>query len=303
MFNIPVVVIIFNRPELAQRLVEALESVRPGVIYVISDGPRAGVVGEEEKVRASREIFESLPWNCNVVTNYASENLGCMERITTGLDWVFGEVDRAVILEDDCIPSQSFFQFCEELLERYEKDERVLSISGARLAPEVNTHVDYCFSRYAFCWGWATWARGWAKFDKKMASYDEIRNTEFLRALLGGRRQELYWRRILDSVMRGRIDSWAYRWTFAHWINGGLSVVPRVNLISNRGAGSAATNTKEMTEWLGSHAASLSFPLRAMDGVNRDEDFDSWIEDNVFSKSPMVRLKWCFDWIKRKIRK
>ena len=142
MFNVPVVVIIFNRPELARRLAEALESVKPGIIYLISDGPRVGVAGEEEKVAASREIFETLPWDCKVVTCFASKNMGCMERITSGLDWVFGQVDRAVILEDDCIPSQSFFWFCEELLERYETDERVLSISGARLAPEFNTYVD-----------------------------------------------------------------------------------------------------------------------------------------------------------------
>ena len=302
MFNVPVVVVIFNRPELTQRLVEALESVKPGIIYLISDGPRIGIAGEEEKVAVSREIFETLPWDCKVVTSFASKNMGCMERITSGLDWVFEQVDRAVILEDDCIPSQSFFWFCEELLERYETDERVLSISGARLAPVFNMSADYCFSRYAFCWGWATWGRAWAKFDKDMASYSEIRNTKFIRTLLGGRRQELYWRWIFDSVIRGGINSWAYRWTFTHWVNGGLSAIPRVNLISNRGAGLAATNTKVKTEWLESHAASLCFPLRASNDVSRDATFDTWIEDNVFSKSPLVRLKWCIAWVKRRIR-
>ena len=198
MFSVPVVVVIFNRPELTRRLVEALEAAKPATIYLISDGPRVGVAGEQEKVTASREIFESLPWDCKVYTRFAPTNMGCMERITSGLDWVFGEVDRAVILEDDCIPSQSFFLFCEELLERYEKDERVLSISGARLAPENNSSVDYCFSRYAFCWGWATWDRGWEKFDKNMSSYREIRKTKFIRTLLGGWRQEFYWKRILD---------------------------------------------------------------------------------------------------------
>ena len=275
MFNVPVVVVIFNRPELALRLVEALELVKPGIIYLISDGPRAGVAGEEEKVAASRELFETLPWDCNVVTNFASTNMGCMERITSGLDWVFGQVDRAVILEDDCIPGPSFFGFCEELLERYETEEQVLSISGARLAPVFDMSADYSFSRYAFCWGWATWGRAWAKFDKDMGSYSEIRETRFLQTLLGGRRQAFYWRCIFDNVIQGKIDSWAYRWTYTHWVNGAVSAIPRVNLISNRGIGLTATNTKEKSEWLENHAASLSFPLRASNDVSRDMRFDN----------------------------
>lgn len=302
MFKVPVVVIIFNRPELARRLVDAMGLIRPTEIYLISDGPRNGVVGEQEKVQSSREIFNSLSWDCKVATNFAPENMGCMERIASGLDWVFGKVDRAIILEDDCIPSRSFFLYCEELLDLYQSDDRVLSISGTRLAPEIDMRSDYCFSKYAFCWGWATWGRAWKKFDKGMAAYEGIRDTNFLREKLGGRRQEIYWRYVLDKVMRGAIDSWAYRWTFAHWLNDGLSAVPRVNLVSNRGVGVTATNTTEKTQWLETEAGSLRFPLQTLNEVSPDAFFDGWVEDNVFSKSLWIRINWSTNWLKTRVR-
>ena len=301
MFNVPIVVVIFNRPQCAKQLMDALNSLQPTNIYVVSDAPRDDVAGEKAKVLASRSFFENIPWPCQVQYDYASRNMGTMDRISSGLDWVFSNVRQAIILEDDCIPNLEFFQFCEVLLERYAEDERVLSISGTRLAPEQSSPIDYQFSRYAFCWGWATWARAWSKFDCDMLSYAKTRKTKFLRSHFGGFRQAIYWRWLLDRVVDGRIGSWAYKWTFAHWFNNGLAIVPRVNLVSNEGFGEDATNTKTKSRWLSMDVKMLSFPLREPLKVVPDSEADQWIEDHVFSKSVRSRISWAITWCKTRV--
>ena len=302
MFNVPVVVVLFNRPQCAEQLFSALRLIQPRRLYVISDAPREGVLGEKTKVAASRAYFENIPWPCQVEYDYAAQNMGTMDRISTGLEWVFSEVHQAIILEDDCIPNPEFFLFCEVLLDKYAEDDRVLSISGTRLAPEKDDSSDYRFSRYAFCWGWASWARAWSKFDADMSGYSKVPKTEFLRSKLGGFRQALYWRWLLNRVVNGRIVSWAYKWTFAHWFNNGLSVVPRVNLVTNMGFGEDATNTKTKSRWLSLKVQRLSFPLKHPLVVSPDLEFDRWIEDHVFSKSLPARCRWVIAWAKAKLR-
>jgi len=300
MFQVPVVVIIFNRPYLAKRLVQELALVQPSSIYVISDGPRANVPEDLRKVHAARQIFETLPWPCRIHKNYAEKNLGCMLRVSSGLDWVFESEESAIILEDDCIPSESFFEFCREGLARYRDESQVMSISGTRLCPTgIGENNSYSFSKYCVSWGWATWADAWACYDKDLKQYERIRRSGLMSKILGGMRQALYWRVILRRVARGDINSWAYRWNVTHWIWNGLSMIPTTNLVLNVGVGNDATHTKEQNDFLMRPALELQFPMIHPDSITCDNELDEWIEDNVYSKSPSVRVKWAVKKVKR----
>src|SRR5262249_54066021 len=125
-----VAVIVFNRPEVTARVVNEIARAQPSRLFVIADGPRDDRPGEAEKCAATREVIERVDWSCEVLKNYSDVNLGVGFRPATGIRWVFEHVDRALIFEDDCVPNQTFFRYCDELLEKYRDDERVMHISG-----------------------------------------------------------------------------------------------------------------------------------------------------------------------------
>ena len=161
MFDVPIALVIFNRPDMARGLVHRLRMVRPSRLYVIADGPRPNRGGEAELVSATRAALDDIDWPCQVSKIFSEENLGCGLRIQSGISAVLREEEQLIVLEDDCRPNRSFFAYTAELLQRYEQDRRVMAISGTCFHQQVPSGQSYYFSRYAHCWGWATWRRAW----------------------------------------------------------------------------------------------------------------------------------------------
>jgi hypothetical protein len=245
----PVVFIIFNRPSTTERVFERIRQAAPAQLLVIADGPRLGSLEDVEKCTAARSIIEKVDWKCEVQLNYAEVNMGCKRRISSGLDWAFGLVEEAIILEDDCLPHPTFFRFCEELLQQYRDDERIMSISGDNfLSGYQHTEHSYYFSRYPLCWGWATWRRAWKHYDHQMALWPRFASEEWLQGILVDRRAAESWTRIFGATYRGEIDTWDYAWTFACWVQSGLTVIPNTNLVSNIGFGADATHTTQSND-------------------------------------------------------
>ncbi|MEN2383889.1 MAG: hypothetical protein KA716_33360 [Gloeotrichia echinulata DEX184] len=149
----PIGFFIFNRPDLTAQVFEAIRQTKPHKLLVVADGPR--FPEEEEKCLKTREVIKSVDWDCEVLTNFSEINLGCKYRVYSGLDWVFSQVEEAIILEDDCLPTPSFFYFCQTLLQRYRDDERVMHISGNNFQfGQSRTPYSYYFSKYNHIWGW-----------------------------------------------------------------------------------------------------------------------------------------------------
>jgi len=238
----PVVFIIFNRPDLAEIVFKEISKVKPMKLLVIADGPR--FPEEEMKCKKTRFITEAIDWPCDVLRNYSYKNLGCKERISTGLDWVFSHVDSAIILEDDCLPTLSFFPYCETLLEYYRNNNRIMHISGDNFQCGRNTSpFSYYFSKYTHNWGWATWRRAWQYYDKNMSNWLDFKASGLLKSICENPEEFVYWENIFDSTHRGRIDTWDYQWLYTCWIQNGLSIIPEVNLVSNIGFREDATHT------------------------------------------------------------
>jgi hypothetical protein len=241
----PVAVAIFNRPECTRKLVSALRPARPATIFLIADGPRSR--HEEDACKQTRALFDDLDWACTVHRDFSDSNLGTRKRIVTGLDRVFAENEAAIILEDDCIPSASFFPFCQALLARYRDDERIMEVGGCNHQLGARrTACSYYFSRRIHTWGWATWRRAWRHFDEHMAGWPDFKRRGALRPFMSGPLEEAYWTRMLDDVYAGRkTETWDYQWLFCLWARGGFSIVPEVNLVSNIGHGQGATHTTD----------------------------------------------------------
>ncbi|MGZ0706959.1 hypothetical protein ACWPKO_01310 [Coraliomargarita sp. W4R53] len=294
----PILLIHFNRPDMTRRQIEILARIQPERIWVLTDGARANHPDEVAKIAAVRAQFESLPWPCEVTRLFREANLGVSQNISNGISWFFEQVDRGIILEDDCLPDASFFPFCHDLLERYADSERVFSISGyTGKSEDLPIEESYCFSNYFSCWGWATWRRAWKCYDAEMAGFADPSEWKQIKGRLHPNlRQQLYWKMIFNRVMSGRTDSWAYRFLLSMWRREGVAITPRRNMIENCGFGSEATNTAGMKE-RDIEAVGIDWPLQHPElPIRHNTWLDRWIEDNCHSKSLSVR----FDWLRRK---
>ena len=292
MIKTPVAFVVFNRPETTALVFEEIRRVKPPLLLIVADGPRRNVTGEAERCGEARAIAEKVDWQCEVRKNYSETNLGCRKRVSSGVDWIFREVEEAIILEDDCLPDPSFFRFCEELLEKYREDNRVGHINGTnfQFGKDVSPY-SYYFSRYYQVWGWASWRRAWKGYDVEMKLWPEMRRGSWLKEMLGDGRFVPYWRYIFDRVYGGSIDTWDYQWFFYLWIQKRLGIVPSVNLVSNLGFGSGSTNTKGHNKFGNMDRRSMPFPLNHPPEVRRDEDADFFVEtDRHFVKAPLFNM-------------
>lgn len=263
--NTPVALIIFNRPENTRRVLNELAKAKPKRLFVVADGPRADHPDDQAKCEQTRKIIGEVDWDCDIKTNFSERNLGCGWRPASGISWVFEQVDRAIILEDDCIPSETFFPYCGELLERYKDDSRVFQISGSTGLPNPHERPNsYYFSRLFSCWGWATWARAWRHYDFRLAAWKSSREIAYLKDLLKYDEAVNYCVSRFDEVANsnGDLDYWDYQWQGCVWLQNGVAIVPRHPLIKNIGFDSDATHTKNVaSQWARVEPVNLTFPL------------------------------------------
>ena len=241
----PVVLIMFNRPNLTRKVFDAIAAARPRMLFVVSDGPRSHAKGDVQLVNQCREIIKSVNWDCEVFTKYSEENLGCRDSVASGLSWVFSKVERAIILEDDCLPSKGFFQFCDELLELYKSDESIGSICGTNLDPAETLDItaSYYASRYPAVWGWATWRRVWSQYSSEMKEPEILGSREAILKQGLAPQSKRFWISRLKLIAQMKLDTWDYQLVFLHWRTGMNSLVSKLNLVSNLGFGEGATHT------------------------------------------------------------
>ena len=288
----PVLLFVFNRVEQSGRVFDAVKAARPARLLVVADGPRSERTGEAETCERVRAIATAVDWPCTVHTNFLDDNVGCDERIVSGLDWAFSIVEEAIILEDDCIPDPTFFSFCDELLSLYREDRRVAMISGFNGVPDkLPGSFSYYFGLVGSCWGWATWRSRWSKFDAKLSNWPERRargelNTVFSRAW----DRRYYTARFDECYALGTKSPWDYRWFYTRIVEGGLAAVPRTNLVSNIGFGPGATHTVSDEPYPLPSRASLCFPLTKPETIVIDTRMDLLALDRL--RHPLARHLW-----------
>lgn len=282
MISAPIVFVIFNRPRHTLDAFAAIRAQRPSKLFIIADGPRHNHPSDDELCLATREIVEQIDWPCEVHRNYATKNLGLKRRVSSGIDWVFGQVDRAIVLEDDCVPHPDFFTFCDKLLQRYEHDQRISVITGNNFqGGHKRGDASYYFSKYNHCWGWATWRRAWQHYRGDLAFWPEWSQTVDWKDKTPDPVERRYWARIFERVRRHEIDSWAYPWTASVWYQGGLTATPNVNLVTNMGFGPDATHTIAATSQEGLPVHPLG-PLTHPDKIEQDSRADRYVFNHTF---------------------
>lgn len=245
--NVPVLLVVFNRPDTALQVIRTIKKVKPTKLYIAADGPRDGNAEEARLCQETRElVLKEADWDCEVFTLFRTENLGCARGVSGAVSWFFEKEEMGIILEDDCVPDISFFSFCEELLQKYKDDTRIMQIGGCNIQQgKWHGNASYYFSRYAEIWGWATWKRAWQYFDFNMVHYDEFLEQGGLTNIFPDSSVEKRWRKNFHTIRNESPPSvWGYRWMYSIWKENGLSITPNVSLVQNVGFDERAVHTK-----------------------------------------------------------
>jgi hypothetical protein len=240
----PVLFLVFNRLDTTRQVFDIIRQARPNKLYVAADGARQNLIDELEKVKLVRDyIISNIDWPCEIKTLFRTENLGCKIAISSALDWFFQNEKQGIILEDDCLPDISFFQFCDELLEKYKNDQSVAMIGGNNFNTKKIGTADYYFSKIPHIWGWATWRRTWQKYDISMSTYSDFKEKNLIKNIWPDKKVQNYWINILDEVYNNKVNTWDYQFTFSIFLEKGLCINPNKNLVSNIGFQKNFTNT------------------------------------------------------------
>ena len=297
-FKIPILFLIFNRPATTKVVFEKIRQIQPQYLYIAADGPRTGNASDKQLCTECRAIIQQIDWDCKLQTLFRDENLGCKNAISSAIDWFFENEEMGIILEDDCVPDLSFFPFCEDLLNFYKDDPRIIMISGDKFYPfkRIHSQQSYYFSRYPHIWGWASWRRAWKYYDVNLTTWPEIKeNINLLYDVLGKWEYIAYWFEVFTAVHLGRIQTWDFQWTYACWKNSGLSIVPAANLVKNIGFGADATHTQDSNSTMAKiHTSPMNFPLKHPSVIKSDIIADNYIQRHCYengSRAEVIKLK------------
>lgn len=269
--KVPILFLIYHRPQLTRRVLERIRDYGPERLYIVADGPNAKVLDDENRCSSARAEAAKVDWNCQVKTLYREENLGCGKSVKTGIDWFFSQEEMGIILEDDTVPDPSFFRFCETLLVRFEDDERVGQITGFRSAPiDPGQSTSFSFANSGSTWGWATWARSWRHMDFEMTWLgDSIVRAKFFSGL--GKKKEIsYWDWAVSLIKDGKVDTWDFQWAMSLRKDNLLTIVPRVSLVGNMGFNEDATHPQRSPSSDAQTVKALDFPLTFPNRVEVD---------------------------------
>lgn len=243
MFNIPVLLIVFNRPEFTLQVFEEIRNQKPKQLFIAADGPRTGNTADIEQCAATRNIVNLIDWDCDCKTLFSNTNLGCGLAPSTAISWFFSNVAYGIILEDDCLPNKDFFNFCEHLLVKFKDNDKIMHITGANLNDSIKYgDGSYFYSKYANIWGWATWSRAWKYFEYDLKELDDY--TRLIDETFKYESERKFWKSRIDLLKNSSLDAWDYQWMLAIWKAKGLCLNSNYNLVKNIGFGANATHTK-----------------------------------------------------------
>lgn len=305
----PILILIFNRPDKTELLIKHLSVVKPQKLYIAADGPRTKA--EHKLTEKTRKVIEDhINWDCQIQKLYRSENLGLRIAVSSAIDWFFESEQAGVILEDDCLPDPSFFQFCSELLAKYEDNKRIMHISALNSFPNQSNPNGYYFSIYPKSWGWATWKRAWVKYDDSIEKYQVATKSDKWKQMFQTSLGMTFWKLIIEKMSfknsKMRSTSWAYFWTLSIRYHDGLCINPYVNTIKNIGFDLDATNTSEsgnFSDYMRNMPVeSIQFPLiHPTNFQSNKEDDDKFLKFHLINSRTrrfLIYLKMLFPFLK-----
>ena len=288
----PVLLLIFNRPNFTKLVLEAIQNSKPSRLYVAADGPRMENQQDISLCAETRALISNYYFEFPVITLFHEENLGCKKAVSSAIDWFFAQESEGIILEDDCLPHLDFFRFCEELLRKYREDTRIMMVSGDNFFTGFQLDNSYYFSRMTHIWGWATWKRAWKHYNVNMELWPDFKAKNYLYHMFPKRKYWRGWEKLMDDTNSGIINTWDYQWQFTCWIQGGLSIMPKVNLVTNIGTlDPTGTHTNPLgSDENGINCQPIDFPLIHPEFIIPDYHADDKMLGRIFNTNTIFPI-------------
>jgi len=293
--KVPVLFIIFNRPNLTERVFVEIKKYKPKRLFIAADGPRVGNPGDIKKCNLVRGVVDKIDWPCKVEKLFRKKNLGCKEATSSAIDWFFKNVTEGIVLEDDCLPNTSFFKFCEKMLVKYRNQDKIFHIGGNNFLPKQRQRSDaYYFSKYPNTWGWASWKRAWDHYDYNLKNWPKLAKTRRINKHWNTFWEKTYWTMIFDFTYRRKSNAWDYQWLYTIWSNNAKSITPGVNLVENIGLNDSGTHINTNTKVLRVKAQNID-PTPKLLSKSFSNLADYYASRHVYRISPtMIIAQWIY---------
>lgn len=298
--DVAVLLLFFARPEQTRLVFEQIKKARPSQLFLYQDGARVGRNDDIEGIAKCREIVEDIDWDCTVYRKYQEKNYGCDPSEYISQKWMFSIVDKGIILEDDDVPSQSFFPFCKELLDKYENDTRISMISGMCHLDKIDINDDYFFSKHGPIWGWATWKRTVDQWD---TSYSFLKDDYICNLLKYNKDMSDSYFSLCQQHLKTGKEHYESLLRTSRILNNQLAIIPTKNLISNIGITSNAVHCNTSLEDLPPKERKIynkvvyeyNFPLKhpkyIIENKRLSEEITKSIKHNLPEKLFSIRRK------------
>ena len=291
MSDVPVVFICFNRLELIKITFLEIAKQKPKKLYIIMDGPRSSIPSDEEKIlNIQKFIKKSINWDCDVFEIFSKKNLGLKERIISGLNEVFRENKNVIVLEEDCLPNEDFFYFCQSILKKYEKNDKVKFITGNNFQKEKKNYIgDYYFSKYSHIWGWACDDKLWKEINFDHSYWRDYLSSNEFKYLFEFDEEYKYWTKTFDLIGKGKQTSWSIYLLLTMWKKKYLTATPNINLVKNLGLNSG-TNTKSLNLETNLSLLKLNNPLIHPKNLDRNIKKDNYVYKHVYQYNLLKKM-------------
>jgi hypothetical protein len=237
--EIPVLFITFARPEYARKSFDAIKKAKPKKLYFYSNKARLDRPDEVVNNNIIRSFLNEIDWNCDVVTFFREVYVDVYESLWSAIDWIFENEERAIILEEDCVASIAFFNYAEEMLDKFHSESRIWVVSGNNFFDEYNPNsTDIIFSRALYKYGWACWRNRWNKINRTSIPWNEMVSYDLHRIYYSITRKQA---RLFIDEQSKTVDflksnsAWDYFLDFSIMKDYGFGIVPAINLVSNIG--------------------------------------------------------------------
>lgn len=284
----PILLIIFNRPDLSTQVLNRIREVHPRQLFIAGDAPRREFPTDINLCKLSRNLVSQVDWECNILTLFQKTNLGCKKGPEAAINWFFENVDEGIILEEDCLPDITFFNYCAELLEYYRYKEEVMMIGGNNYQfGRKRTPYSYYFSVFGHIWGWATWRRAWIHDDARLITWPEVRGTNWIKQFMLTEEGAKKYTQNLDSVFNGELETWDYVWSYSRWRQNGLSIVPEHNLVTNIGIDNRGIHTKKKNRITTLVSEAMPFPIKHPPFIVRNVKANKFTVNHLYLRYPL----------------
>ena len=289
-YNKPILFCIFNRIECTKKSFECIRRVKPRKLYIASDGPRESIQNEELIVKEVIDYVEShIDWECEVYKNYSNINLGSRERISSAISWALSNEEDIVIMEDDIVPSDDFYSFCQAMLDFYKDEEKVMMVSGINFINNYKSEKPFFFSCFPVTWGWATWKDAWLKYDDDMKDWPSVKKSGAIKYIASWpSRLLIFWN--YKYAYNHEMKAWDFVWRYTMHKNHGLGIVPKENLVVNCGFDSElATNTKGKCKYDFSYGK-IDYPLEKNTDITCNKEYDKIYVNMEYNRGKALRV-------------